>query len=338
MKIAALVDSPQHVCCRYRLAAFRPFLEAAGHTLDLISYPSSLWGRWRLPTQLKPYDAVVIQRRLLSRWQLARLRRSVRYLLFDYDDAVYFRDSYHPRGLHDPRRLRCFAILARSVDAILAGNDFLADEARRHGAARVHVIPTCVDPARYPIAGHHPSRGVELVWIGSSSTLHGLKTIAPMLEQIGKACPGVRLKLVCDAFFRLEHLSIIDCPWSEAGEARALASADIGLAWVPDDDWSRGKCGLKVLQYMAAGLPVVANPVGVQASMVRPGVNGFLAETPDQWIEAIRRLAMDAELRRRMGQVARRVLETEYSVAVGAALWNRALGDLQKGHAWRMSS
>src|SRR5207253_3934259 len=117
------------------------------------------------------------------------------------------------------------------------------------------------------------------------------------------------LKLICDRFLSLRHLPVVRCRWSQAGETAALADADIGISWVPDDLWSRGKCGLKVLQYMAAGLPVVANPVGVQAELVRHGENGFLARTPDEWAEAVGRLAHDPELRRRMGQAGRRLVE-----------------------------
>src|SRR5207249_4095705 len=109
----------------------------------------------------------------------------------------------------------------------------------------------------------------------------------------------------CDQFLRLRHLPVIDCPWTEAGEAAALASADIGISWLPDDPWSRGKCGLKVLQYMAAGLPVVANAVGVHAELVSHGQTGFLVETPQEWAEAVRTLAQDPRLRRRMGRAGR---------------------------------
>src|SRR5262249_17146780 len=145
--LAALVDSVDHVCCRYRLAAFRPHLEAAGHRLDLIPFPASLWGRVRLGSDLGYADAVVLQRPLLPRWQLRLPPRRARRLLFDLDDAVFLRDSYSPKGLYDPRRQRRFAATARAADAVLAGNAFLADEAwsRARGAA-VHVIPTCVDP------------------------------------------------------------------------------------------------------------------------------------------------------------------------------------------------
>ncbi len=330
MQLTALVDSVDHVCCRYRLAALRPALKRAGHTLELRPLPSGWWGRVQLFRSLRGAD-VILQRRLLPSWQLFLLRRSVRTLIFDFDDAVFLRDSYAPKGIHHAGRLRRFAATIRACDAVAAGNGFLAEQAVRLATqARVEVIPTCVDPARYPLAEPKRNEGVELVWVGSSSTLQGLRAVAPLLEEIGRGVPGVRLKLICDRFFEPRGLPIIACPWSETGEAANIAAADIGIAHVPDDLWSRGKCGLKVLQYMAAGLPVVANPVGVQAEMVRHGENGFLAETPAQWVEAIARLAHNPELRRRMGRMGRALLEARWSVAAGTECWLDLLDELER--------
>ena len=322
MRLTALVESPSHVCCRYRLTAFRPALERAGHTLDLQPFPRRWWSRLRLFHALHGAD-VLLQRILLSPWQLARLRRSVRTLLFDFDDAVFLRDSYAPQGLHHSRRLHRFAATVRACDAVIAGNDFLQDQAARWTErARVQVIPTCVDLGRYPPAHHEPdAASIHMVWVGSSSTLQGLERAAPLLEELGRQIPGLHLKIVCDRGLSLRELPVSFRRWSEATEASEIAAADIGISWVPDDDWSRGKCGLKVLQYMAAGLPVVANPVGVQAAMVWPGETGFLAQTPGQWVDAVRQLAHDAALRKTMGRAGRRHVEMHYSVEAGAALW-----------------
>src|SRR5256885_7993483 len=119
------------------------------------------------------------------------------------------------------------------------------------------------------------------------------------------AVPGVSLKLISDRFSEFGQLRIEPCPWSAETEPIEIAAGDIGIAWVPDDDWSRGKCGLKVLQYMAAGLPVVANPVGVQAKLVRHGETGFLASTDQEWADAVAVLASDPTLRQRMGEAGR---------------------------------
>jgi glycosyltransferase involved in cell wall biosynthesis len=332
MHLVALVGSPEHVCCRYRLSGFRPWFEENGHHLDLHPWPRRCGSRLRLARVLRVADVVILQRKLLPLWLLYLLRSVSRRLIFDYDDAVFLRDSYSPRGLHSIRRLHRFIATVETVDAVAAGNAYLAAEASRWTSPRnVEMMPTCVEPARYPRAQHRRrGKGVELVWVGSSSTLRGLESATSLLEAIGREVPGVQLKLVCDRFLSLRDLSVLCCPWSEVGEAEAIASADIGISWLPDDLWSRGKCGLKVLQYMAAGLPVVANPVGVQAELVREGETGYLVRTPREWIEAICRLASDPELRCRMGAAARQRVETEFSVAAGAARWRHLLSRWQR--------
>ena len=332
MRLAALVESADHVCARYRLRAFAPHLAAAGHSLDLHPLPGDWWGRLSIARTLRDADAVVLQRKLLSRPEIALLRRTVRRLWFDLDDAVWMRDSYAGKGFHSRKRLGRFRATVRAADAVVAGNAYLAEHAMAEGARAAWVIPTCVDVHRYPLACHD-REGAELVWVGSSATLRGLEAVAPILNSIGEQVPGARLKLVCDRFFQPGRLPVVECPWSEAREAADIAASDVGISWVPDDPWSRGKCGLKVLQYMAAGLPVVANPVGVHVNMVRPGETGFLATTEAEWVEAIRTLAADPELRRRMGATGRKLVEQQYSVEAGAALWSNLIDGLTAGRA-----
>jgi glycosyltransferase involved in cell wall biosynthesis len=337
VRLTALVESAGHVCARYRLAAFRPFLERAGHHLEFRSWPKRWWSWLALPAALRPFDAVIVQRRLLPRWQFALVRRGARRLLFDFDDAVFLRDSYARRGLHSVRRLHRFQRMVAAADAVVAGNPFLQTQARRWtAAAKIRVVPTCVDPTCYPVAEHQRTRadGVQLVWIGSASTLRGLVAVQPILEELGQHLPGLQLKLICDRFLDLIHLPVQRRAWTESSEAEELAGADVGISFVPDDLWSLGKCGLKVLQYMAAGLPVVANPVGVQADLVRHGETGYLAETPQDWLEAVARLSDDPALRQRMGRAGRRLLEREYSVSAGGAAWVELLRGLEaKGKA-----
>src|SRR5262245_29658655 len=331
MRIVALVASPDHVCARYRVVAFRPFLEAAGHEFAVQTLPRSWLTRWSLGRDVAQADVVIVQRRLLSAWQLRGLRRQARRLVFDFDDAVFLRDSYDRRGLKSTRRLQEFAVMMRAADAVVAGNDWLRDQAMRWTSPdRIQVIPTCVDPNLYPLAKHQEdARTVRLVWIGSSSTLQGLERIQPVLERLGQSFPGLRLQLICDKTLPLQSLPVDFRPWSQTTEAGDIAAGDIGISWLPDDAWSQGKCGLKVLQYMAAGLPVVANPVGVQASFVEPGGTGFWADSPESWLEAIGQLVSDAALRRRLGQAGRRRVEQDFHVERGAALWLDVLHRLE---------
>jgi glycosyltransferase involved in cell wall biosynthesis len=328
MKALALVDAPDHVCCRYRIGAFASALHANGWDLIPEAFSRGLAGRFAQIARAAEYDCLIVQRKLLPRWQIRALRRRSKRLVFDFDDAVLYRDSYDRRGPTCPRRAARFAEVVRLADTVLAGNDFLAECALRAGAKldRVRVIPTCIDLDRYRPADRPESGpGLDLVWIGSSSTLQGLELQRPLWDRIAREVPGVRLRLICDRFPDLGPMPIVAVPWSEATEADALAAGDVGISWIPDDLWSRGKCGLKVLQYQASGLPVLANPVGVHPEMIDQGRTGWLAESHDEWVAAVRSLVADPTSRRRMGAEARAAVAVDYSVAAWSSAFVAAV-------------
>lgn len=329
MKILGLVEHPDHVCCRYRLTAVQPYLKQVGHELDLRAIPDGFWARmklWRSP-EVREADLVVVLRRLMSCWHLFHLRRNARRLIFDFDDAVFQRDSYAGKSAVSVVRRRRFIRMMHAADLVFAGNDYLRQEACRFvPEEQVRLMPTCVEPGDYPLAEHRTQgEGVVLVWIGSRSTLQGLTHTTNLWNAIARRVPGIALKVICDEFPSFEEMKVLQAPWSAKTEKTELATADIGVSWVPDDAWSRGKCGLKVLQYMAAGLPVIANPVGVQEQLVRHGETGFLARTAQEWLEAVKKLTNDAPLRQKMGRAARRWVELDYSVSSLAARWVQAL-------------
>jgi len=314
-------------CRRYRLEAYRQAWEADGHRLDVQPIAGGFWGRlcqWRA---LRSADVVILQRRLFSDWHLLCLRRNVRQLVFDFDDAVFERNSFSGKQKDNLERRRRFVAALHAADWVVAGNAFLAREALRfRSSARVRVVPTCLDTAKYRLACHQRrGEGVELVWIGRSKTLRALEERMDLMAAIGSAFPHLRCRIICDRFPRFENLHVLDTEWSEETEAEALAASDIGISWLPPDRWSEGKCGLKVLQYMAAGLPVVANRVGVQTELVRDGETGFLADTEAEWLSAIDLLAKDPALRQRLGQRGRQLVEQCYSVSRGAHAWAEIL-------------
>lgn len=318
MKLLALVEKPDHVCCRYRVRAFEPALTEAGSSLTCAGLDRRAFFRAIQIHRAKEFDSVILQRKLLPAWQLNALRHAARHLVFDFDDAVLFRDSYSTRGPQSRWRARRFSQTVQSADTVVAGNDFLADEALRAGASveRVHVIPTCVEPDLYPIARQNSP--AELVWIGSSSTLQGLEQARPIWQEVARAVPGLKLRLICDRAPDAFPLPVVPIKWSRETEANEIAAGHIGISLIPDDLWSRGKCGLKVLQYQAAGLPVVVNPVGAHREIVADGETGFLATTASDWALAITRLVSDARLRQQMGSKARRHVEANYSVSAWA--------------------
>ncbi|HEX4147537.1 MAG TPA: glycosyltransferase family 4 protein [Pirellulales bacterium] len=316
MQVLALTEGPNHVCYRYRIAPFADALRDRGWQLSALPLAPRTLERGSQLRAAASADVVILQRKLLPLWQLRALRRWARVLIYDFDDALFHRDSYSRKGASSWTRLAHFWATIHTADAVLAGNGYLRAQAAAYiPPERVHWMPTSVDPARYPLA-RHTARGsqVQLVWIGQHSTLPCLSYARPLLEAAAERLPGLRLKVICNRFPVLDPLEVLPRVWSAETEAADIASADIGVSWLPDDPWSQGKCGLKVLQYMAAGLPVVANPVGMNRQMIVHGENGFLADSAEEWAAAITRLASDPRLRERMGAAGRAMAEEHYSV------------------------
>lgn len=317
MKVLALTEGPNHVCYRYRIEAFAAALAERGWTLESLPLAPHTLERSAQLREAATAEVVILQRKLLPLWQLRLLRNHSRALVYDFDDALFGRDSFSRKGPSSWMRLAHFWATIYAADAVTAGNPFLAEQAASYVVAdRVHRIPTTVDPASYPLARHaRRGAGLRLVWIGQHSTLPCLQYAEPLLSAAATRVAGLELRVICNQFPRLHGIRVVPRQWSAATETAEIAACDVGISWLPDDAWSRGKCGLKVLQYMAAGLPVVANPVGMNCEMVEPGRTGFLARTPNEWADALARLAADPELRARLGAAGRAAVERKYSVA-----------------------
>jgi glycosyltransferase involved in cell wall biosynthesis len=205
--------------------------------------------------------------------------------------------------------------MIQKCDQVWAGNSYLAQYALRKTPS-VIVLPTSLTPGKYVQNTDKTTEFIDLVWIGSSSTRKYLESALWFLEDAAEKCSDLRLKIVSDFELQSSKISILNIPWSEEIEAEALASSHIGIAPMPDDAWTRGKCGLKILQYMAAGLPVISSPIGVNRDIIENGLNGFLATEPEEWIFAITKLATDPALRDRLGQSGQRQVIEHYSVNV----------------------
>lgn len=316
MRLLALVEQPDHVCYRYRVQAYQRWLADQGCSLETQPIPHSPGGWRRVLGQAAQADTVLLQRKLLAPWWLWMLRKASRRLIYDFDDAMFHRDSNSPKAAESLSRLRRFRATVRAADVITAGNHFLAAQAAAFAPCdRIAMIPTTVEPRLYPRAEHHRTGAMtRLAWIGSRSTLPSLDEAHGGMAAAAARLNGLELHLVCDAAMKLAGLKVTLRPWSPATEAADVAAADIGVSWLPEHPWSRGKCGLKVLQYMAAGLPVVANQAGVHAELIQHGRTGLLAATPSEFAEAIVSLATNPALRRQLGAAARQFVEQHYAV------------------------
>jgi len=299
---------------RQRIEPYLAGLKARGLGSTVVELPKSPWERRPRMREARGADGVLLHRKTLTAWDSAALGRSGP-LIYDFDDAVMVQ-ARRPDRPH-PARERRFARTMRRAALVLAGNPTLARWAQAAGARRIEIVPTGLDTRRYePKRDYATAWPLRLVWIGSRSTLKQLEPFRAMLEAVGRAIPDAILRIIADAPLQVDGLTVENLPWASDTEAHLLAESDIGIAPLPDTLYTRGKCGFKVLQYMAAGLPVIASPVGASADYVQDGRTGFWAERIEEWVEAVRSLAGDAPLRHAMGRAGRERASAEFDFSV----------------------
>jgi glycosyltransferase involved in cell wall biosynthesis len=305
----------------------RPLLDNAyvarlysGHGVDVPAIARAYAQRLVHLVRHGRYDLIWIEKEALPfvpGWvETVLLGSGTRYVL-DYDDAVFHNYDRHPRRLVRALLRAKYDRVMRGSTLVVAGNDYIAERARRSGAANVEIVPTVVDTNRYPMVACYDPDEIAVGWIGTPVTAKFLDVVPPILSRLG---PDERVRFVAigsgPLSWATDRVEVV--PWSSETEVESLRSLSIGIMPIPDNPFERGKSGLKLLQYMAVGLPVIASPVGVNRKIVEPGVNGFLCETTDEWVTAIRALAADAQLRQRMGQAGRRKVEALYSLQASA--------------------
>lgn len=294
---------------RYRAMQFFPLWRKAGFEPAHVTASGGLSATLEMLRLAARADIVIVLRKTFPAALLGLLRHASRRLVFDFDDAIFCNTD----GTPSRTRMARFSAMARASDHVLAGNSFLARNAAAF-SPRVTLIPTCIDVERYRVPADKPTDSLDLVWIGSRSTRKYLVEVMPWLAAAAERVPGLRLKIIADFDLPDGGITTLPVQWQASTEAEELAASHIGIAPMRDDDWSRGKCALKVLQYMAAGLPVVSSNAGTNAEVTIEGETGFLASTPEEWAERIERLSRDANLRWRMGDAGRQWVKADYSV------------------------
>jgi glycosyltransferase involved in cell wall biosynthesis len=302
---------------RHRMRTLVAPLEASGWQVRLERFPSGRYGlrTWERRALLRASDVAILHQIKLSAAEARLFGAFTRRRVFDVDDAIYVRK---PRRLGEPVgdsrwRRRKFAATCGRVDVVAAGNDVLAGIARAT-ARDIEILPTSIDVARYRSASPGAAGAPTIVWIGSPENLIYLDMIRPAFARLTKRHPGLKVRVICSAFPEWPEIDVERVRWSEAGEADALAAAHIGIMPLTDDEWSRGKCAFKLLQYMAAALPCVASPVGANTEAVMDGVNGFHAVTSADWEERLESLILSPDLRARFGAAGLEHVEKRYSM------------------------
>lgn len=244
------------------------------------------------------------------------LSKSTPYLV-DYDDAIFHRYDLHTQPL--VRRIlgHKIDIVMRHASTVVVGNEYLREHAIKAGAHRVEMLPTSIDLARYPSPTPARNAVFTIGWIGSPATTRYLRRVQEALAEVC-AHGQARVVLVGASEPGWQAIPHAVHPWLEATEVAEVSTFDVGIMPLEDSPWERGKCGYKLIQYMACGKPVIASPVGVNTRIVTPGINGYLAETIRDWVQALTALMRDPDLRQRMGNAGRTQVESDYTVQVNA--------------------
>lgn len=323
---------------RYRLEQWEPLLRERGvditfasfedEELHALLYKRGMMGkklrlvtrglgrRLSLVRKVKEYDLVYILREaaLLGPPVFERLiAQSGVPVVFDFDDAIFV--SYRSPSNGYLSYLK-FASKTRTIcrisSHVMVGNPYLAEYARQVND-RVTVIPTTIDTEKYRVPERKEKTGpVVIGWTGSHSTVQHLDTMRGALKKLAEK-ESFRLRVIGTPAYECAPVDVEAMPWRAETELEDLSEIDIGMMPLPDDRWSKGKCGLKALQFMALGIPTICSPVGVNTDIIQDDENGFIAGTEDEWVDKLSRLLRSAELRRRLGHAGRVTVEEKYS-------------------------
>ena len=326
---------------RFRFEQYLPYLRKDGYEFDF-SYlldekddkafyqpgryldkarivTKSIWKRWREAQKARNYDLVFIQREafmLGTAWFEKTIGKKTP-MIFDFDDSIWMHEvSKANRHLAFLKNAAKTADIIKSARMVFAGNEFLASYAEQFNS-EVAIIPTTIDTEIYKPGIDKANGPVCIGWSGSFSTIKHFEMAIPALRRIkAKFKDKVYFKIIGDSTYYCNELATQAIGWKMATEIPDLNEIDIGIMPLPDDEWAKGKCGLKGLQYMALEIPSLMSPVGVNSDIIQNGVNGYLPANEDEWIGNLSILIEDSEKRKQVGKKGRETVESKYSVHV----------------------
>jgi glycosyltransferase involved in cell wall biosynthesis len=304
MRVLVLTNNPERASFRQRVTVYRDILADHGIRTEVAVLPRGMLARRRLFRQARDFDGVLLHKKKLNFCDARELRRRARRILYNFDDAI-MRSAARPDS-YSRAHFVPFRRTVRLADMVITCSEYLAEQARPFNT-NVQILPIGLQLSDYGVESLPPADGkIRLVWIGSKSTLDYLRQLEPVFAHLAGRFDRVVLRVIGDEFPEGSPLPLEKIPWSPEARRIGLATADIGLAPLPDNPFTRGKATFKVLEYSASSLPVVAAPVGTNAEYILEGTTGFLAAGEGAWIAQLTRLVADGELRKRMGQAGRR--------------------------------
>ncbi|MCG2711526.1 MAG: glycosyltransferase family 4 protein [Candidatus Omnitrophica bacterium] len=280
------------------------------------------------------YDIVFLQREIFPQIypiiekMIMKLNKNV---VFDFDDAIFLVPAGRAGFIYKFRYKHNIREIIKGSSHIITGNVYLREYAGRFNP-NVCVIPTCVDTDRFYIKKRLISDNEQAVigWIGTEHSLIYLKSIEGVFKELSKNF-NICLHVIGGRNFAVKGVKVVNKKWDMDTEVADLHELDIGVAPLLDDGWGKGKCGLKALQYMSCGIPVVCSDAGVYKEMIVEGENGFLASIANDWVQKLTMLIQDKKLREKISLAARNMIEEKYSLKVNAARLKTVFDFVLKG-------
>lgn len=313
---------------------FSKFYFSSSKWVHFLQYTLEALQNLRRIGQARKYDLIFIQKGILCtnlRGFDRLVGKALPRVVFDLDDSIYGRNLIEfswpiLKRLQDPKQTEKISALSTTV---IVGNAYLKERALQYNK-NVYLIPTPVDTNRFaPRQTRLKRAGEEVVigWMGIAGTLGWVRSLEGVFRELSRRYP-IRIKLITRVegeAFDLPETRFNLVPWSYETELQEMEEIDIGVAPLPDTEWSKGKCSLKLLQYMSLGLPSVSSRVGMNCEVIEEGIDGFLATDPDEWIQKLSQLIEDPSLRERMGRKAREKVVRSYSLDHTAPLLAKVL-------------
>ena len=239
-------------------------------------------------------------------------------IIYDFDDAIWLpvvsKQNQLAAIFKNSSKVKQICKWAYKVSC---GNQYLCDYAQKYNS-NVVLNPTCVDTNKvHNILANHDVDRLTIGWTGSFSTMLYLNLVENALRRLQEKY-DFDVKIISNQIPSLDLKNIKYIKWTKENEIIELATCQIGIMPLDQDVWSEGKCGFKLIQYLALEIPSISSLVGVNKIIVEPGINGYFAESDDEWYYALEKLLLNTQLRKKMGKEGRKKIVSEYSVESNA--------------------
>jgi glycosyltransferase involved in cell wall biosynthesis len=361
IRICALVLDPHDINPgqRFRIEQWEPYLKGYGIEIDYFPFTDKklrevIYKPNHLASKVKElikanfrrlnhiikacdYDVVFLYR-AASMVGPAWLERLLSWksipIIYDFDDAIFLTNTSKANQRFGWAKFsKKTDQICRLSASVTVGNSYLAEYARKHNK-NVHIIPTSIDTNLYQPANKKTASNKQTIigWTGSSTSQYHLEQFEPVLAKLVKE-RDVEIRVISDREPSFKEISFVWRPWSSQSEIEETAQIDIGIMPIPDDEWSRGKCAAKALQYMALGIPAVCSDVGANRDVIVHNINGFLAKTSKDWLNHLKILIDDVPLRTKFGGEARKTVVENYSMSKCAELFSEVVIDTVKNNS-----